>query len=73
MRATIPIGIQPGTKLLRIDRVIAEKEEWPSYWKIWLHHDLQMQHGTYLALYDDGCIERITIGRDGTETTERIK
>jgi len=66
MKATIPVGVQPGTKLLQL-------EYRDTHWKLWLHHDRLMQHGTFLLLYADGTIERITVGVDGSETVDRIR
>ncbi len=79
MKATIPIGIQPGTKLLRIARqpksqsvethlirkwgMAVDREtvtEIEGYWDIWLNTN-DFIHGTFLRLYDNGKIERITI------------
>ena len=72
MKATIPIGIQPGTKLLRIARQVGEnrsylraQNKWvllgsDGYWDIWLNTN-DFIHGTFLRLYDNGKIERITI------------
>lgn len=67
MRATVPVGIQPGTKLLQLSW------EGGGVWQLWLYHDKLMKHGTYLKLYSDGAIERVTVGMDGTETIDRIR
>ena len=78
MKATISIGIQPGTKLLRIARqpmhcvqawtggAVPEPshDEWePGHWIIWLHTN-DFIHGTFLRLYDNGLIENVTIRSD---------
>lgn len=62
MRATIPVAIQPGTKLLQLLYEIDTQS-----WILWLHHNLQMTNGTYLHLHKDGAITRITLRPDGTE------
>ena len=68
VEVAIPIGIQPGTKLLAL-RWLPER----GLWKLWLHHDLAMQYGTFLLLSPEGSIERITLKPDGTEETHRVK
>lgn len=72
MRATIPIAVQPNTKVLRLERVFPEKPEMP-YWRIWLYHDLALTQGTYLRLYHSGVIERVTTDADGIEQVVLIK
>jgi hypothetical protein len=79
VKATIPVALQPGTKLLRLERIAhkyaaTRPDGSPCYelrldgaWKLWLHHDTQMQHGTYLLLHDNGTIENVTDLPDGTE------
>lgn len=42
-------------------------------WNMWLHHDLQMQHGTQLVLEPGGGIERVTVKPDGTEQRFRVR
>jgi hypothetical protein len=68
VEVAIPIGIQPGTKLIAL-RWLPER----GLWKLWLHHDLAMQYGTFLLLSPDGGIERVTIRPDGTEEIHRVK
>ena len=72
MKATIPIGIQPGTRLLRIARspetveYAGEDQRWfngNGYWIIWLHTN-DFIHGTFLRLHDNGLIENVTIRSD---------
>jgi len=63
-----PIGVQPGTKLLQL-RYLPQTQSW----KLWLHHDRQMQFGSFLILSPSGSIERITIRPDGTEEVFRVK
>ena len=86
MKATIPIGIQPGTKLLRIERVpiscpwIEATEELsgyyghePGHWIVWIHHNPDFTLGTYLTLYQDGRITNSTVKEDGTEDVFQVK
>ena len=67
MRATIPIAVQPGTKLLRMYHDVQR-----DFWILWLFHDLQMTNGTFLRLNANGTADRVTLSRDGTETIDRI-
>ncbi len=87
MRATIPIGIQPGTKVIRIDRVpYTEQLAWEGnppepaysvpiqgYWIIWIHSNPTQTLGTYLQLNDDGSIINVTVHEDGTEDQFTVK
>lgn len=66
MKATIPIAIPPGTKMLRIERVP------DGYWKLWLNTN-NFKHGTFLELHDDGSILRTTIRTDDVEETITVK
>lgn len=68
VRATIPVAIQPGTRLLQM-----HYEEATSTWILWLHHDLQMQYGTFLRLGADGSIERVVRRPDGTDDVFRVR
>jgi hypothetical protein len=72
MKATIPIAISPGTRILRIERVPREcvTREWgeDGYWRIWLHANPTFTVGTYLQLSDDGEILKITRYPDGSES-----
>jgi hypothetical protein len=68
LRATIPIAIPPGTKLLHMYYDVDAHT-----WNMWLHHDLQMQHGTQLVLEPGGGIERVTVKPDGTEQRFRVR
>lgn len=85
MKATIPIGIQPGTKLLRIERVPAKPyvqntnyyglidDSHDGLWTIWIHHNPDFTLGTYLTLYQDGRITNTTVSEDGTENVFQVK
>jgi len=68
VKATVPVAIQPGTRLLQM-----HYEDATHTWILWLHHDLQMQHGTFLRLEPGGGIERVTLRPDGTEETYRVR
>lgn len=85
MKATIPIGIQPGTKLLRIERVPPvpyimnthyyglRDDSHNGQWLIWIHHNPDFTLGTYLTLHQDGRVENTTVHEDGTETVFQVK
>lgn len=66
--ATVPVAIQPGTKLLQL-----RYDESAQAWLLWLHHDRLMQHGTYLRLEADGGVERVTVQVDGSVETFRVR
>jgi hypothetical protein len=68
MKVHIPVAVQPGTKLLQL-----RYEPDTRTWVLWLHHDLQMQHGTYLRLEYDGHIYSVTVRPDGSEDTFRVR
>ncbi len=66
MKATIPISVPPGTRLLRIARepkVYGDFSIDDGYWIIWLH-TRDFIHGTFLRLHDNGKIESVTIRED---------
>ena len=67
MKATVPVAIQPGTKLLQL-----RYEPDTHVWELWLHHNLTMQHGTFLRLELDGHITRVIVYPDGHEETFRV-
>jgi len=88
MKATIPIGIQPGTRLLRIERVpmhlrhVGNEDFYnnnaytvhePGYWIVWIHHNPDFTLGTYLTLYQDGRMTNTTVHEDGTENVFQVK
>jgi hypothetical protein len=68
LRATIPVAIPPGTKLIHL---VYDTET--QCWIMWLHHNLAMQHGTKLHLKADGGIERVTVRPDGTEDWFQVR
>lgn len=72
-RTTIPIAVPPGTRVLRLERRPAV-DDWYElgFWILWLHTS-DFVHGTYLRLYDDGCIERITVRDDEGDDIQPIK
>lgn len=82
MKATIPIAITPGTRVLRLERqqpeftwrcsvcqVKQDDDMNPAngYWQLWIHANRDITQGTVLRLYDDGRIDNITIDEDGIE------
>ena len=78
MKATIPIAIPPGTKLLKLHYVPASFEpdaDVPivdAHYVLWIHHDRQLEYGTFLELYYDGRIDRVTIRPDNSEERVRV-
>lgn len=65
--AHIPIGITPGTRILQL-----RYEYETSTYIVWLHHDLLMQHGTFLRLHGNGLVQRITLRPDGSEEINTV-
>lgn len=47
-----PVGIPPGTQLLRVERI-------DGAWLMWIHNNPSFEFGTYIRLGDDGSIKRI--------------
>lgn len=66
IKATIPISIPPGMKLLRIG---LEQDGW----RLWIHHDITCRLGTYILLKHDGSIDQVTIYPDGLEEIVNVK
>ena len=74
LKATSRIGLPAGTKDVRLERVDSDTVYYSHhFWKLWLSYDKTMEFGTYLALYDDGSIDRVTVHPDGWEQTINIK
>lgn len=84
IRPTTTIGIQPNTRLLRIERVpgkwidtqpgsINVEQRTLGAWMIWINANINFTLGTYIKLNDDGSIERVTVETDGTEDVFVIK
>ena len=89
MKATQRIAIPPGTHALRIERVPSYTKTVKAtvdtihmvdyditvvgMWRVWINANIDFTAGTYLALHDNGCIERVTINPDGTEDTFLVK
>ena len=83
-RPTITIGVQPNTKLLRIERVVSRWVD-TAYgslntevrdggaWMVWINSNIDFTLGTYILLHDDGRIERVTSHPDGTEDVFTVK
>jgi len=77
MKATIPIAIPPSTKLLKLHYVPGEHatedgNNIDPHYVLWIHHDRQLQHGTFLELHYHGRIDRVTIRPDGSEERVRV-
>ncbi len=80
-QAIIPIGIPPGTKILRIERCEAKDSYYQGtrlvmnegYWMLWINADQRYEYGTYIKLFDNGKIDRVTQRPDGSEDIMSIK
>lgn len=66
MTDTQRIGIQRGTRFIRLDRCI-------NSWRVWIACNADYTQGTYLSLHDDGAIKRVTLEPDGTEYIALVK
>lgn len=89
IRPTITIGIQPNTRLLRIERIPGEwvatlnkslsptGKRWTATvggaWMVWINSNIDFTQGTFIQLNDDGTIQRVTVEPDGTEDVFDIK
>ena len=87
IRPTVTVGVQPGTKLLRIERVPGkwvdsvdgimsqcDLQEWEDgAWLIWINSNIDFTLGTFIKLNDDGTIDRVTLNPDGSEDIFCIK
>lgn len=62
VKATSRIGLPAGTKDVRLERVL---DDGRGYWKLWWSYNSDMTLGTFLSLYDDGSIVRVTVRDDG--------
>lgn len=70
MKAPIRIGLQPGARVLYIEREPSAERSWANpawtegYWLIPQSTNPNRTLGIFLKLYDNGKVERVTI-RDG--------
>lgn len=69
MRTAIPTRLQ-GAAIDRITGLWTEHGV-PDHWRVWLHTNDHV-YGTFLELWDDGSITRVTV-RDGYEDRVEIK
>ena len=81
-RPVITIGVQPGTKLLRIERIESravpmdwgyEYIEGTGAWMVWINANPTFTAGTHLLLHDNGRVERVTVHPDGMEDVFVVK
>jgi len=86
MKAPHKIGIPPGMRVLYIERHEKEYDRSPKYlehsskglirregyYKLWLHTSDRLL-GTFLKLYDNGKIERVTVRSDCGDEIVLIK
>ena len=77
MHATIKIGVQPGTRFLRLERSEQEQDSMGIYsvghWLVWINANHDFSLGTFLRLWDDGGIERVTLREDEGDDVQLIK
>jgi hypothetical protein len=86
MKAPHKIGLPPGMRVLYMERHEKEYDTAPEYiencskglirrdghYRIWIHTSDRV-FGTYLALWDDGKIERITVRKGEGDQIDLIK
>ena len=72
VRPTIRLGLQPGTRALRLERNASDNEKGGG-WVLWISPNTDFTAGTYMYLRDNGSIERVTLHEDGTETTFLVR
>lgn len=86
MKAPHKIGIPPGMRVLYVERHEAEYSKHPKFvehnskglrkrdghYRLWLHTNDRIL-GTYLALWDNGKIERVTVRADEGDQVDLIK
>jgi hypothetical protein len=56
------LGVQPGTKFLRLERDPNRK-----CWILWTNANRDWTLGTFMRMYDNGRAERVTLRAEGTE------
>ena len=81
-RLLVTVGVQPGTKLLRIERLPRrtilmdwgnEPVEGTGAWMVWINANRTFTAGTFVCLHDNGTIDRVTVNPDGTEEVFVVK
>lgn len=65
MATQIPITVPPRTSLLRLVRV----QQHPSHWMLWINTK-DFVYGTFIRMYDNGCVERVTVREDFDDVVE---
>lgn len=83
MKSPHKIGIPPGVRVLHIER---HEEQWiehptedaaykqVAHYRLWIHRNVSDRLlGTYLALWDNGKIERITVRANEGDQVDLIK
>lgn len=79
MKAPHRIGLPPQLRALYIERYPKPKEyyqgqgEARGYWRLPIHTDPTNTYGTFLKLYDNGLIERVTVRADEGDEIVVIK
>jgi hypothetical protein len=69
----IRISVPPNTRAYRIERNSVGRIEDIGSWVLWLHPAPDFNSGTYLKLYDDGSMYRVTLYPDGSEDMMLLK
>jgi len=67
MKATIPVPLQSGTRILHLRADTLSK-----CYILWLHHNPDYTLGTYLEMRWDGKIYNVTIRPDASEERFRV-
>ena len=71
MKTAIKIGIPPRTKALLIERKPCTTKD--GSWLLWINANHDFTQGTFLRMYDNGMMERVTVYEDGNERVSIIK
>ena len=60
------IGVQAGTRYLRLERV-------NGVWRLWTHHNVDVTLGKFIELHDNGRIDSVTVRSDELDERHMIK
>jgi len=73
LKPPIRISVPPNTRAYRIERNNVGRIENIGSWVLWLHPAPDFNSGTFLKLYDDGSMSRVTLYPDGSEDVMVLK
>ena len=64
-----------GMRQMRVERSYESRDPNDTFycWRMWLHANGDFTLGTFICLFDNGSIERVTWHPDGTETRFTVK